>query len=57
MPCSGALLAAGGINPERVASQTVTAADIGTEDYERLREQLALMTESDEDIRWLYLMA
>ena len=52
-----ALLAAGGINPERVASQTVTAADIGTEDYERLREQLALMTESDEDIRWLYLMA
>ena len=52
-----ALLAAGGINPDRVASQTATSADVGTEDYERLREQLALMTESEEDIRWLYLMA
>ena len=52
-----ALLAAGGINPERVASQTATSADVGTEDYERLREQLGRMTESGEDIRWFYLMA
>ena len=50
-------LAAGGINPERVASQTATPADIGTRDYERLREQLMLMTTASEDVRWLYLMA
>jgi PAS domain S-box-containing protein len=51
------LLAAGGINSDRVAGQTATPADVGTEDYERLREQLSLMTGSSDDIRWLYLMA
>ena len=51
-----AQLVTGGINPDRVASQTATSADLGTEDYERLREQLALMTQSAGDIRWIYLM-
>ena len=52
-----AKLAAGGINPERVASQTATLADKKTGDYKRLREQLLLMKTASDDIRWLYLMA
>ena len=52
-----AMLAAGGINPDRVASQTATPADVGTKDYDGLREQLKLMTDASADIRWLYLMA
>ena len=51
-----AQLAAGGISPERVDAQTATPDDLGTVDYERLREQLALMTQASEDIRWFYLM-
>ena len=50
-------LAAGAINPERVASQTATLADKKTADYKRLREQLLLMKTATDDIRWLYLMA
>jgi PAS domain S-box-containing protein len=52
-----AMLAAGGINPDRVAAQTATPADADTKDYDRLREQLKLMTDAGDDLRWLYLMA
>ena len=52
-----AALAASAINPDRIESQTATPADVGTPDYERLREQLALMQGVSKDIRWFYLMA
>ncbi len=39
-----AQLAVGGIDPVQVAAQTATPADLGTRHYERLREQLLLMT-------------
>ncbi len=51
-----AQLAAGGLNPDRVDAQTSTSEDLGTVDYERLREQLSLMTQASDDIRWFYLM-
>src|SRR5450830_1845867 len=50
-------LAAAAINPDRVETQTATPADVGTADYERLREQLTLMEGVSKDIRWFYLMA
>ena len=50
-------LAAAAINPDRVETQTATPADMGTADYERLREQLTLMEGVSKDIRWFYLMA
>ena len=52
-----AQLAAGGMNPDMVARQTATRADLGTKDYERLREQLLLMTAASADVRRLSLMA
>ena len=52
-----AALAAAAINPDRVASQTATPADVGTVDYERLREQLTFMEGVSKDVRWFYLMA
>jgi PAS domain S-box-containing protein len=51
-----AQLAAGGIDPNAVASQTATPADLGTKDYKRLRQQLMLMTTASADIRRLYLL-
>ncbi len=51
-----AQLAVGGIDPDQVAEQTATPADLGTRDYVRLREQLLLMTTASADVRWLYLM-
>jgi len=50
-------LAAAAVNPDRVRAQTATPADIGTVDYERLREQLILMESVSKDVRWFYLMA
>jgi len=50
-------LAAAAINPGRIETQTATPADVGTADYERLREQLTLMEGVSKDIRWFYLMA
>ena len=50
-------LAVAGIVPGVVESQTATPADVGTADYEMLREQLALMEGVSKDIRWFYLMA
>ena len=50
-------LAVAGIVPGAVESQTATPADVGTADYEMLREQLALMERVSKDIRWFYLMA
>ncbi|MCX6373755.1 MAG: ATP-binding protein, partial [Actinobacteria bacterium] len=50
-------LAVAGIVPGAVESQTATPADVGTADYELLREQLALMEGASKDIRWFYLMA
>jgi len=52
-----AQLAAAGLNPDRVAALTATPADLESQDYKRLREQLMLMTAATDDIRWLYLMA
>ena len=52
-----AQLAAGALNPGVVAGQSATSADLGTKDYERLREQLMLMTTASADVRRLYLMA
>src|SRR5450756_2347113 len=40
-----------------IETQTATPADMGTADYERLREQLTLMEGVSKDIRWFYLMA
>src|SRR5665648_718864 len=53
---SRAALAASAINPDRVETQTATPADVGTADYERLREQLTLMKGGSKDIGWFYLM-
>ena len=50
-------LAVAGIVPGAVESQTATPADVGTADYEMLREQLTLMEGVSKDIRWFYLMA
>ena len=53
---SRAALAAGAIDPNMIETQTATAADVGTADYERLREQLTVMAGVNKDIRWFYLM-
>jgi len=50
-------LAASAINPERVRSLSASPADLQTDDYRRLRGQLAQMDEAGSDIRWFYLMA
>src|SRR5450756_584819 len=51
-----AALAAAAIDPDMVAAQTATPADVGTADYERLREQLTPMEGVHKDIRRFYLM-
>ncbi len=52
-----AVLAAAATDPDRVAAQTATPADVGTEDYRLLRQQLTLMVNRSTEVRWYYLMA
>jgi len=44
------------VNFRRVETLTASAADIGTPDYERLKEQLKAINEANVDLTYVYLM-
>ncbi|MFA5349884.1 MAG: ATP-binding protein, partial [Candidatus Omnitrophota bacterium] len=48
--------ASAAINFRRVETLTATPADIGTSDYERLKEQLKAINEANIDLTYVYLM-
>ncbi len=48
--------ASAAINFRRVETLTATSADIGTSDYERLKEQLKAINEANVDLTYVYLM-
>ncbi|MFA7294487.1 MAG: PAS domain S-box protein [Candidatus Omnitrophota bacterium] len=48
--------ASAAINFRRVETLTVAPADIGTLDYERLKEQLKAINEANLDLKYVYLM-
>jgi PAS domain S-box-containing protein len=49
-------VSAAAINPTRLEHLTATRADVGTADYQRLRQQLMQMEGASPDVRWFYLM-
>ncbi|MDD5506498.1 MAG: hypothetical protein PHR73_07085 [Candidatus Omnitrophica bacterium] len=48
--------ASAAVNFRRVETLTASAADIGTPDYERLKEQLKAINEANVDLTYVYLM-
>lgn len=48
--------ASSAVNFRRVETLTATPADIGTPDYERLKEQLKAINEANFELRYVYLM-
>ena len=48
--------AAAAVNFRRVETLTATAADTGTPDYDRLKEQLKAINKANVDLKYIYLM-